>query len=71
MVEMTRYCADCKWNRLFEQHHAIAGACPDSPDERCPEWVCTACGAALLIEVATGPAELPQAIELLTGRRVA
>ena len=32
---------------------------------------CTACGAALLIDVATGPAELPQAAPFLTGRRVA
>ena len=71
MAEMTRYCADCGWERPFEPHHAITGGCPDSPDGRCPEWMCTACRAALLIGVATGPAELPQAVPLLAGRRVA
>jgi hypothetical protein len=71
MAEMTRYCADCGWEQLFEPYHAIAGTCPDSPDGRCPEWMCTACGAALLIEVATGPAELPRAAQLRPGRRVA
>ncbi len=71
MPEMTRYCADCGSDRLFEPHHAIAGTCPDSPDGQCPEWLCTACCAALLIDVATGPAELPQTAELLAGRRVA
>jgi hypothetical protein len=71
MSEMARYCADCGWERLFEPHHAIAGSCQDSPDGRCPEWMCTACGAALLIDVAVVPAELPQAVPLLAGRRVA
>jgi hypothetical protein len=71
MAEMTRCCADCGWEQLFGLNHAIAGACPDSPDGRCPEWMCTACGAALLVEVAAGPAELPQATALLPGRRVA
>jgi hypothetical protein len=71
MAEMTRYCADCGWEQFFEPHHAIAGDCPDSPDGQCPEWMCTACGAALLIDVATGAAELPQAMPLLLGRRVA
>jgi DNA-directed RNA polymerase subunit RPC12/RpoP len=71
MAEMTRYCADCGWKRLFEPRHAIVGTCPDSPDGQCPEWMCAACGAALLIDVATGPAELPQVVQLLPGRRVA
>ena len=71
MAEMTRYCADCGWQRLFERRHAIAGICPDAPDGQCPEWICTACGATLLIDVATGPAELPQAVQFLPGRRVA
>jgi hypothetical protein len=71
MAEMTRYCADCGWQRLFERRHAIAGTCPDSPDGQCPERMCTGCGAALLIDVATGPAELPQLVQFLPGRRVA
>jgi hypothetical protein len=71
MPEMTRYCADCGWKRLFEPRHAIVGGCPDSPDGWCPEWMCTGCGAALLIDVAAGPAELPQPMPLLSGRRVA
>ena len=25
MAEMTRYCPDCGWDRLFEQRHAVAG----------------------------------------------
>jgi hypothetical protein len=33
--------------------------------------MCTGCGAALLIDVATGPAELPQLVQFLPGRRVA
>lgn len=48
MTEMTRYCPDCQRDVLFEQHHAAAGSCPDSADGQCPEWCCTACGAALL-----------------------
>lgn len=70
MAEMTRYCADCDWKRLFESRHAIAGTCPDSPDGQCPEWMCTACGGALLID-ATAIAQLPRAVRPLPGRRVA
>jgi hypothetical protein len=71
MPEMTRYCADCGWERLFEPHHAIAGSCPDAADGRCPEWMCTGCRAALLIDVATGRARLAQPLPFLSGRRVA
>jgi hypothetical protein len=71
MAEMTRYCADCGWVRLFEPHHALGGTCPGSPDGQCPEWMCAACGAALLIDVAVSPAELPQVVQFLPGRRVA
>jgi hypothetical protein len=52
MVEMIRFCPDCDRNRLFEQHHAVTGVCPDSSDIWCPEWLCTACGAALLVRFA-------------------
>ena len=55
MVEMIRYCPDCGWDRLFEQHHA-AGDCPDDPDGCCGEWSCTGCGAALLIGFTAGAA---------------
>jgi hypothetical protein len=40
------YCAGCGDDRAFEQFH-IAD-CPDEPGG-CPEWGCTACGAALII----------------------
>lgn len=45
---VTRACPECDGERLFEQVHAEAGECPDSPDGHCPEWSCTGCGAALL-----------------------
>jgi len=48
MTEMTRYCPDCGRSTTFEQPHAGAARCPDSPDGQCPEWCCTACGAAVL-----------------------
>ncbi len=71
MVEMIRYCPDCGWDRLFEQHHAETGSCPDSPDDWCPELSCTDCGAALLISFAPFPAEVAQAPDRQPGRRVA
>jgi hypothetical protein len=49
IAQMVRYCPDCRSDEPFEQYHAAAGGCPDSPDGECPEWSCTACGAALLI----------------------
>ncbi len=48
MSEMFRHCDECGGQRLFEQHHALPGECPDAPDGDCPEWACTGCGAALL-----------------------
>jgi hypothetical protein len=51
MTQIIRHCPDCGWDHPFEQHHDQPGACPDSPDGECPEWSCTACGAALLISV--------------------
>jgi hypothetical protein len=41
-----RYCADCGDEQAFEQVHA--DDCLDAPGE-CPEWACTACGAALIV----------------------
>jgi hypothetical protein len=49
MTHLTRYCAGCGTQRLFEQFHAEPGSCPDAPDGDCPEWGCTACGDALII----------------------
>jgi hypothetical protein len=57
MTEMVGYCPDCGSDRPFEQHHADAGGCPDSPDGQCPEWSCTACGTALLVGVAADAGE--------------
>jgi hypothetical protein len=51
MTHLTRYCAGCGTERLFEQFHAEPGGCPDTPDGDCPEWGCTACGDALIIGV--------------------
>jgi ribosomal protein S27AE len=49
MTEIIRHCPDCGRSRLFAQHHGVPGRCPDSADEYCPEWLCIACGATLLI----------------------
>jgi uncharacterized protein (DUF983 family) len=48
MSQTFRHCPECGDDRLFEQHHADPGSCPDSPDGYCPEWACADCGAALL-----------------------
>jgi hypothetical protein len=49
MIQEIRHCPGCGWDEFFQQCHAAAGTCPDSPDGDCPEWFCTDCGAALLI----------------------
>ncbi len=49
MSQLSRHCAGCNEERLFEQFHAEPGGCPDAPDGDCPEWGCTACGEALII----------------------
>ena len=51
MAQLFRHCPDCGGDRLFELLHELPGGCSDSPDGDCPEWSCTACGAALLIGV--------------------
>jgi hypothetical protein len=52
MAHFVRHCPDCYGYRRFERLHDQPGECPDSPDgNECPEWSCTACGAALLIGV--------------------
>jgi hypothetical protein len=56
MTEIIRHCPDCGSDHSLGQHHGIAGWCPDTADEYCPEWYCQRCGAALLIgDVPVGP----------------
>jgi hypothetical protein len=55
MMQIIRYCGDCGGEHPFEQPHDRPGSCPDSPDGECAEWLCTACGAALLIDVVAMP----------------
>ena len=55
MMQIVRYCGDCGGERPFEQPHDLPGECPDSPDGECPEWSCTVCGAAVLIDVTILP----------------
>jgi hypothetical protein len=49
MAEIIRHCPDCGSDNSLGQLHAVAGWCPDSAEENCPEWYCELCGAALLI----------------------
>ena len=51
MTDEFRYCPGCGSQCEFVQVHPPHGRCPDSAGAGCPEWFCTACGAALLIEV--------------------
>lgn len=48
MTEIIRHCPDCGGDRAFEQHHSVAGCCPDTADPDCPEWYCLVCGATVL-----------------------
>ena len=49
MTQLSRHCAGCSEERLFEQFHAEPASCPDVPDGDCREWACTVCGDALII----------------------
>jgi hypothetical protein len=49
MTQLSRHCAGCNEERLFERFHAEPAGCPDAPDGECPEWACTVCGDALFI----------------------
>ena len=60
MSQMFHSCPDCQAERLFEQCHGTEGGCPDSADGICPEWSCTACGAALLTGWLLSPHQDPQ-----------
>jgi hypothetical protein len=54
MSPMFRRCEDCGGERLFEQPREVLGSCPGSAGDRCPEWSCTECGAALLAPMPAG-----------------
>lgn len=49
MTQLSRHCAGCDGERLFEQFHAEPASCPDVADGDCLEWACTVCGEALII----------------------
>lgn len=48
MSEIIRHCPDCGQDRVFAQHHASSGRCPDAVGGDCPEWYCLVCGATVL-----------------------
>jgi hypothetical protein len=49
MTQLSRHCAGCNEERLFEQFHEGPASCPDVADGYCREWGCTACGDAVII----------------------
>ena len=49
MTQLSRHCAGCNEERLFEQFHAEPAGCPDAPDGECREWGCPVCGDALFV----------------------
>lgn len=49
MMHLSRYCAGCSDEQLFEPFHVEASSCPDSADGECLEWGCTVCGDAVII----------------------
>jgi len=57
MTQLSRYCAGCSDERLFEQFHAEPASCPDVPDGDCQEWGCTSCGEALIVGLPAGPGQ--------------
>lgn len=67
MTEIIRHCPDCGRGRVFAPHHDLAARCPDSADQSCPEWVCVACGATLLIGAVPVPRDQRRAVT--PGRR--
>jgi len=63
MTDDFRHCPGCGSKREFVQVHPRQARCPDGAAGGCPEWFCTACGAALLIGL------LPRARGRLVGAR--
>lgn len=45
-------CPGCGGDEPFEQIHL--GGCPDADGGECPEWACTACGAAVIMGTTPG-----------------
>ncbi len=56
MGPIFRPCQDCGGEQLFEQPHEMPGSCPDAPDGRCQEWLCTECGAVQVTPVPSATA---------------
>ncbi|HXC80811.1 MAG TPA: hypothetical protein VNV62_03095 [Trebonia sp.] len=40
-------CPGCGGDEPFEQIHT--GGCPDTDGGECPEWMCTVCGAGVIM----------------------
>jgi hypothetical protein len=53
---LTLACPDCGSVRAFENLHPGDAGCPDEPGRPCPEWICTSCGAGLLVGQTPAPA---------------
>jgi hypothetical protein len=56
MTQPLGNCPCCAGDEPFEQVHRGLGAddqCPDV-DGECPEWMCTACGAAVIMGTIPG-----------------
>ncbi len=51
MTDDLRDCPGCGSESPLILRHPEPGCCPDNADGWCPEWICTACGAALLAGV--------------------
>lgn len=55
-MEISRWCADCGDEQVFVQPECVDGHGAD-----CPEWACSACGAAYLVGSAPRPVAARQA----------
>lgn len=53
-------CPECGGDQPFEQIHP--GECPDIDSGECPEWLCVACGAAVIMGTVVGTAVASSAI---------
>jgi len=51
MTSTFRDCPSCGVSNEFAQLHPDPERCPDVPGGRCPEWFCTGCGTALMVEL--------------------
>ncbi len=51
MINAFRDCPGCRCRREFTQLHPGPERCPDVGSGICPEWVCTDCGAAVLVDL--------------------